>query len=179
MNDIINEHVCDLYACEDCLHFGPCRGDSSSKVITYSTRLDGDRATCLVKEAVTIYSGRGVIDSDEAAAAVFDAVFDLSNRAQELFCMMALDGSRRVKGVFEISRGTITSTLVHPREVYAPAMLCGAVSVIVAHNHPSGSLTRSPQDDEATIRLRDAGKLLGIELDDHIVMAGGKFLSIK
>ena len=92
--------------------------------------------------------------------------------------MMALDGARQVKGVFEVFRGTLTSAPVHAREVFAPAMLCGAATVIVAHNHPSGKLDVSDADKRITAELRAAGDLLNINLDDHLIIANGTFVSV-
>ena len=146
------------------------------KIVQYSTMLDENKATMLVNETSVEY-GHGVVDSPESAAEVFETVFKLSDRAQELFCMIALGGGREVKGAFEVSRGTVNTSLVHPREVFAPAMLVGATSIIIGHNHPSGRLGISEQDRETTRRIKEAGELLGIRLDDHIVCADRGFAS--
>jgi len=77
-----------------------------------------------------------------------------------------------------ISIGTLTANLVHPREVFQPALEYGAVAVIVAHNHPSGTLTATSDDRAATEQLVAAGKLLGIELLDHLIIAGDAYVSL-
>jgi DNA repair protein RadC len=77
-----------------------------------------------------------------------------------------------------ISIGTLTANLVHPREVFQPALEYNAVAVIVAHNHPSGTLEASRDDIEATDQLRVAGQVLGIELLDHLIIAGDAFTSL-
>ena len=87
--------------------------------------------------------------------------------------MMTLDGKRNVTGMFEVTVGTLMSTQVHPREVYLRAVLMHAASIIVCHNHPSGDPRISPGDAEVDQRLKDAGKIMGIQLDDHIVIACG------
>jgi len=69
------------------------------------------------------------------------------------------------------------SSLVHPREVFSPAIEDRAASIIIGHNHPSGMLDISEQDKDVTKRIRTAGELLGIRLDDHIIVAGGDFVS--
>ena len=69
------------------------------------------------------------------------------------------------------------SSLVHPREVFAPAIEDRAASIIIAHNHPSGVLEVSEQDREVTKRIRQAGELLGIRLDDHLIVAEGNCVS--
>lgn len=77
-----------------------------------------------------------------------------------------------------ISIGTLTSGLVHPREVFRPALEYGAVAVIVAHNHPSGSLKATIADEETTTQLKQAGEVLGIDFLDHLIIADDKFISL-
>lgn len=78
-----------------------------------------------------------------------------------------------------ISVGTLTSNVVHPREVFQPALERGAVAIIVAHNHPSGSLKPTEADVEVTEQLEAAGSILGIELLDHLIISGDKYISIR
>ncbi len=77
-----------------------------------------------------------------------------------------------------ISLGSLTANIVHPREVFRPAFEHGAVALIIAHNHPSGSLRPTPSDIEVTEQLIEAGKILGIDVLDHLIIAHHKFLSI-
>ena len=146
-------------------------------ITQYTTMLDENRVTKIVKERSVEYGHGAIVDSPESAANVFEVVFKMSQRPQELFCMIALGGAREVKGVFEITRGTVNSSMVHPREVFAPAMLAGAASIIIGHNHPSGHLRLSPQDKEVSSAIKKAGEIVGITLDDHIVCANGDFVS--
>ena len=144
----------------------------------YGLRYTCDRIGRLVKEETYAYdSSRGIIDSPERAAELIERVFDGSNLTQEHFWLIALNGGRRVSGVFEVTVGTLMSSLVHPREVFNRAILAGAASIIIAHNHPSGMLDISEQDREVTKRIRQAGEILGIRLDDHIIVAGDEFVS--
>ena len=78
-----------------------------------------------------------------------------------------------------MSRGTLDSTLVHPREVFKAAILANAAAVVLAHVHPSGDPTPSRDDVELTRRLSSAGALLGIEILDHIVVGHGCYTSFK
>jgi DNA repair protein RadC len=87
------------------------------------------------------------------------------------------DGARRLIKTHTISVGTLTSSLVHPREVFAPAIGDRANSIIIAHNHPSGSLTVGKNGREVTRRIKDAGELFGIKLDEHIIITGDEFAS--
>ncbi|QQR52251.1 DNA repair protein RadC [bacterium] len=77
-----------------------------------------------------------------------------------------------------ISIGSLTASIVHPREVFAPAIAYGAVGVIVAHNHPSGDATPTAEDIEITHQLRAAGTLLGIDLVDHLIITNTSHTSI-
>ena len=95
----------------------------------------------------------------------------------EEFWALYLDAKGRLLHESRISQGTLTSSLVHPREVFAPALLHRAASVVVAHNHPSGDPEPSREDVATTNRLRKSGKLLGIELVDHIVVGLGRYYS--
>ena len=81
--------------------------------------------------------------------------------------------------IYEVNNGqdTLMSSLVHPREVFALAIEDRAASIIIAHNHPSGMLDISEQDREVTRRIRQAGDIIGIRLDDHIIIAGEDFVS--
>ena len=115
-----------------------------------------------------------LIDSPEKAA---EQLFFISNKKQEHFVMLTLDGARRLINCRTISIGTLMSSLVHPREVFSPAIEDRAASIIIGHNHPSGILDISSDDKEVTQRIRLAGELLGIKLDDHIIVAGDSFVS--
>ena len=90
--------------------------------------------------------------------------------AQEVFVVMTLDTKHNITGVVEITRGILDATLIHPREVFAPAIIAKAAAIIVAHNHPSGNASPSREDIQVTVQLREAGKVLGITVLDHIVV---------
>lgn len=100
-----------------------------------------------------------------------------SDRPQEHFLTLSLNGAHEVLRVRMISRGILDRTVVHPREVYADPLSDRAAAVIVAHNHPSGKLEPSTEDRELTDRLRGAGDLLGIPLLDHVIFSTEGFYS--
>lgn len=120
-------------------------------------------------------SERPVIDSPEKAV---EQLADIRDKKQEYFVCLTLDGANRLIAKRVISIGTLTSSLVHPREVFADAITDRAASIIVAHNHPSGNLEASQADLEVTKRLREAGELLGISLIDHILLTSTGFVQI-
>ena len=101
----------------------------------------------------------------------------LSHLRCECFYVLYLDTKGRLLHEQEVSRGTLSSSLVHPREVFAPALVRRAAAIVVAHNHPSGDPEPSADDRTTTRRLQRAGRLLGIELLDHVVVGAGRFTS--
>jgi len=116
-----------------------------------------------------------LIDTPEKAAKQFSYIRE---KRQEYFAMLTLDGARRLIDTRTITVGTLMSSLVHPREVFAPAIEDRAASIIIGHNHPSGMLDISDQNREVTKRIKLAGELLEITLDDHIIVAAdGGFVS--
>ncbi len=106
-------------------------------------------------------------------------VADMAELRKEHFRCLYLDARRRLLSSETISIGTLTASLVHPREVFQPAVARSAASVLVAHNHPSGDPEPSAEDLALTRRLRQAGDILGIELVDHLVVGRGAYVSLK
>jgi len=98
---------------------------------------------------------------------------------RETFHVLLLDGKHALRRREAISVGTLTTSLVHPREVFRPAVREAAAALICAHNHPSGDPEPSAEDLEVTRRLLQAGKLLGIPLLDHVVIGDGRFVSLR
>ena len=147
------------------------------RLTTYTTRYDNDRAIILVKENAINYGKPTIVDRPERAAEILQSICDAGNLPQEHFWLLTLDGARKCTGLFTVTTGTLMASLVHPREVFQRAILIGAASIIIAHNHPSGTLDISEQDREVTKRIKKAGELLGIRLDDHLVIANNCFAS--
>lgn len=102
----------------------------------------------------------------------------LTSASQERVIVLGLDPRQHVIAEIEVARGMVDGVEVHPREVFRPLVRIGASSCVVAHNHPSGDPTPSPQDVALTRRLLAAGELLGIALVDHVVVAGPAYVSI-
>lgn len=107
----------------------------------------------------------------EAAAAVLPAFPKHLLGEQECFCVLHLGGRHGVLGTALVAMGTSVAVEVHPRDVFREAIRRNATAVIVAHNHPAGDLVASWQDRELTRRLVAAGRLLGVNVLDHLVIA--------
>ena len=110
------------------------------------------------------------ITSPRIAIDYFVRYFSGRGEDREVFLALSLDTKKGTIHLERVSVGCLDASLVHPREVFKSAVLVGASSLIVAHNHPSGDPTPSPEDVRVTKALNSAGKLLGIELVDHVVV---------
>ncbi len=97
---------------------------------------------------------------------------------RERFFTLLLDGRHRLLAEMAVCEGSLTAALVHPREVFGPAVRASAAAVILVHNHPSGDPTPSAEDEALTARLRQAGEVLGIRVLDHVVLAQGRWVSL-
>jgi DNA repair protein RadC len=100
-------------------------------------------------------------------------------RPLEAFGILVLDTRNRLKQLQIVSTGSLSGSLVHPREVFREATLLQGASIIAFHNHPSGDPEPSREDRELTLRLVRAGQILGIELLDHVIVASGRYWSFK
>lgn len=110
---------------------------------------------------------------------VHAAISSFGFNKTEQFIVVMLDGAHHILESCVISSGLVNRTVVHPREVFRPAILANSCAVVIAHNHPSGSLEPSPEDIEITRRLEEAGKIVGIDVLDHLIISRGKWLSFK
>lgn len=129
----------------------------------------------LVKESEFRYSDRKITGA--AAACELLRAVGLDEKAHEEFYSLYLNTKNQVLGIEMISRGTLNASLVHPREVFKGALLSNANSIILAHNHPSGSVEPSMADRRVTETLASAGNLLDVKVLDHLIVGsrGGFF----
>ena len=123
-----------------------------------------------VREQKSYYQRPQLATKITSANDVYRHLSEYQNLEREHFVAVTLDGASRVLKTRVISIGTLNQSLVHPREVFRPAILDNAAGIIVAHNHPSGQITPSIEDRRITKRLREVGKLIGIELLDHVIL---------
>jgi len=133
----------------------------------------------LVKERVGSYELPREIRCPEEAYNAIRVTTNVQAEAQEVFGILILNIKNRIVAVHEISRGTLNSSMAHPREVFKPAVLHNAAAIICFHNHPSGDPEPSREDAELSNRLVEAGKILGIEVFDHIVVGDEGYVSLK
>ncbi|MBF2078399.1 MAG: DNA repair protein RadC [Synechococcales cyanobacterium T60_A2020_003] len=145
----------------------------------------GEAKACTILAAIelgkrVLHSGVGdrpVIDHPSVAANILSP--DLMWQAQERFAVVLLDVKHRVIGTQVITIGTATETLAHPRDIFREAIRQGATRLIIAHNHPSGSVDPSPEDIALTRQLLAGADLLNIPILDHLILGNGNFASLR
>lgn len=119
-----------------------------------------------------------IFTSPEIVYAFARDILSLPGLEQERFYVALLNTQNRVKGIVMISQGTLDASVVHPREVFAPAIAARASAIILIHNHPSGDPAPSPADREITRQLVEAGNILGIPVRDHIIVGDPRCASM-
>ena len=123
--------------------------------------------------------GIGIEPTITSPVDVLGFLTDIKDRRKEYFVALFLNARNQVICREDVSVGSLNASLVHPREVFAPAVGSSAASVILAHNHPSGDVTPSREDIELTRRMVQAGEIMGIEVLDHLIVGSERFLSMK
>ena len=139
----------------------------------------GEAKACIVLAAVEFGKrlgrvrnpGRPVISSPEDVDGLLRG--RIANLDRENFVVVLLNTKNEVLGFPTVSVGTLSASLVHPREVFKPAIRASAAGIILAHNHPSGRVKPSREDREVTRRLKEASEIIGIEVLDHVILGDG------
>jgi len=145
---------------------GPARATAVSAAFALGRRMEVEpaRASSRIRSPADVYGRLGPL---------------LRDRRQEEFWVLYLDTQSHVVLERCLTIGLLNSSLVHPREVFAPAIATACASVIVAHNHPSGDPEPSPEDIAVTSQLVESGKLLGIPVRDHVVLGDSGYVSLS
>jgi DNA repair protein RadC len=133
--------------------------------------------TQLVRDGNVSIEDYPALDSPAAAFKFFKTY--IGDQIEEHFCAVALDSRNKVIGAWTASTGILTASIVHPREIYRPAIELSAAAIIVSHNHPSGDPTPSRDDDGVTERLAKAGDVIGIALLDHVIVGDTTYWSYR
>ncbi|AKS39740.1 DNA repair protein RadC [Anoxybacillus gonensis] len=130
----------------------------------------------VVREKSFLYPKRRITSPKDAYNLVKSFLVDVD---REYFLVICLDTKNQPTAINICHMGSLNASIVHPREVLKPAILSNSASIIVAHNHPSSDPTPSREDIEVTKRLSEAGKIIGIDLLDHIIVGIDRFISLK
>lgn len=152
--------------------------DEGSRGERLLTVLSGEAPMYELKVVRERRQGYGRIRRIQDARQVYEAFReDFGRLDRETFVVVLLDGKNQVLGFNVVSVGSLTAALVHPREVFKPAILANAAAIVLVHNHPSGDPEPSAEDRAITERLKQAGELVGIRILDHVVIGDGRFSS--
>ncbi len=168
-------------------HFGDLRGIAAASVVELSqVRGIGPAKACQIRAAFELANrlegyaeatgGAPVSTPDEVMNAVKGR---LRGKKKEHFLALLLDTRNRLLKVSEVSIGSLDSSIVHPREAFKEAISVSAATIIFVHNHPSGDPEASEDDIKLTKRLAEVGKLVGIDVLDHIIIGDNRFVSLK
>ena len=146
------------------------------KINFYDTRLIDDGRVRLVKVRSVKYDIQEVKNPQDVVC-MMRKIIRIDKLAEEHCYMIGLNSACEVLGIFFISKGTVTGSLIGARELYIRALFLGASMIVLIHNHPSGNIYASKTDIETTMKIKEAGKLIGIPLIDHIIIGGNKYFS--
>lgn len=134
----------------------------------------------LVREGSSLYNTNQITCPDDAAE-IATAHFEELATDREVFSIMLLNVKNYVVGIHDVSVGSLTASVVHPREVFKAACLANAASIILMHNHPSGEADPRKEDIQITARLVQVGRMMDIPVFDHIIVGAytGEYTSLK
>mgnify|MGYP002867432471 CR=1 FL=1 len=150
------------------------------RVRTYNTILDPDTLRpCVVLEQSHNYEEVHSLYGPQEIAMLLREVFRHPLRTEEYLYLLAFNSKGRLLGIFEVSHGTVEIAFCENREIFMKALLIGASSIVLAHNHPSGDVTPSDRDVQTTEKVYQAGKLLGVPLADHIIVGSDTYFSFQ
>ncbi len=144
---------------------------------SYSVMLNENRVPYLKLDNKLEYRGESSFNTPEKIVDMVNVCFELENCAEEHLITVAMDAKCHILGIFQTSHGNLGSTEASPRNILSRALLCGANTFVVCHNHPSGDCTASKDDKMSACRIKDAGELLGIPMCDFIIIGNGRYLS--
>ncbi|WP_081039881.1 JAB domain-containing protein, partial [Carnobacterium maltaromaticum] len=147
--------------------------------------IEGKKSVQLIKEVVRVKQTvverpveyNTMITSTTIAKQI--GIDEIGDEAQEVLLLVALNTKNKINAIHKVFSGSLDSSIAHPREIFRSALLNNAARILIYHNHPSGNTDPSIEDYELTDRFFAAGELLGIEVLDHIIVAGNDAISFR
>lgn len=150
------------------------------RITKYKTKLTEDRKVTLEKElSVNCPEVNRIVRSPDNVDHLARVFLHLPEQSEEYLYMVCMNTKNVITSVFELSHGSVNSSIFSVREMFQKALLANAVSVILMHNHPSGDCTPSRQDVEVTKRAVQAGDILGVQVLDHLIIGDKGYCSLK
>ena len=147
------------------------------RINKYNTLKGNNNIPQLVMETSTNYKICDSLNSPNLIYKMMCDIFHTDRQTEEICYLLCLNNKNKLQGIFEISRGTVNASFMTPREIFIKALLCGAVNIVIVHNHPSGDISPSKEDIEITRKIKESGNLINIQLLDHIII-GDNFYSM-
>lgn len=149
------------------------------RITKYRTELNEDKLNVLVKENAVNYTGNA-FDNPKKIVDMINGIYGLNRMAEEYVYMVGFSTKNIPLGVFEISHGAVDFSILNPREIFIRALLCGATSFAVIHNHPSGDCSPSKDDITTTKNIQECSKIMKMPFLDHIIIGeGDSYYSMK
>ena len=147
------------------------------KIYNYVTMIGEDNLPFMKKVNGFNVDGRKKYTSPDVIVDFIKDGIGIQNCAEEYLYCLCLDTAGHMIGCFEVSHGTVNCSLGSPREIFQKALMLGAVSIIITHNHPSDDVTPSKADIDLTNKIKSAGDIIGIRLLDHIIVSRSYYYS--
>ncbi len=145
----------------------------------YEVRYSKRRIPMLIRVADTAIKGNITVDTADIAWSVLEEVFEVSVQSEEYVYLMCCDGKMHIIGLFIVSHGNVKSALINLFGMFQRTLLCNAVNIIVAHNHPSGKCDISMEDRRVFDKLQQACKIMEVNLQDNLILGNGEYLSFR
>ena len=149
------------------------------KTYKYDIRFSEDRLPMLVKECAVVYNTQIIHCNPEEIAEWYMYDYGAVSFVKEKVMLLAYDNQLKLIGIHELSSGTINASIVNPRDVFQIALALGAISIVLVHNHPANNIKPSSEDLNVMRRIKECGELLGIKLNDFIIVGNGCYFSAK
>lgn len=140
------------------------------RITKYDTELQDDYRNVLVKEFSKNYPTDDKLNNPEMISHMMCEIFRADRKAEEHVWVIAFTKKFSLIGIFDVSHGTASASLISTREIFVRLCLCGAVQFVLVHNHPSGDTTPSVEDIKVTERMKEADQLMDIPCMDHIII---------
>ena len=148
-------------------------------IYSYITKVNDSGCPYLVKKETFKADGRKLYNSPDIVVGFIRDSLGIQDCAEEYLYSLCMDTKGHLIGCFEVTHGTVNASLISPREIFQKALMLGAVSIILTHNHPSGDPTPSDIDLHSTEQVKQAGEMIGVQLLDHLIVAKDCWISMK
>lgn len=148
-------------------------------IYSYISKVNDAGCPYLMKKDTFKVDGRKLYRSPDTVAEFIRDSLGIQDCAEEYLYSLCMDTKGHLIGCFEVTHGTVNVSLISPREIFQKALMLGAVSIFLTHNHPSGDPTPSDVDLYSTERVKQAGEMIGVRLIDHLIVTKNGWISMK